>query len=146
MLRAECADPVWNESHPHAVPPRSRGPAYRPAPDKAPALNFQSVRYDQTEVIRKIDEPALLKCCETFKTNPKSYNMVKYNCSTVVAWLLQEGSRMTPGSTSGLSISDWVTNPIQRWLLKLKYFGDQIDMWTPDDVHRYALQIKSAEK
>ena len=101
---------------------------------------------DHAVTLHKIDEPALLKCWETFKTNPKSYNMVKYNCSTVVAWLLQEGSAMTPGSTSGISISDWVTNPIQRWLLKLKYFGDQIDMWTPDDVHRYGLQIKSAEK
>ncbi|MES2673660.1 MAG: DUF4105 domain-containing protein [Pseudomonadota bacterium] len=100
---------------------------------------------DHTVTLTKMDEKLMLKCWAEFKQNPKRYNMVKQNCSTVVAWLLEIGSGVLPGGSKGISINDWVSNPFQKLIFKIKYFGNQIDMWTPNDVHRFALQIKSTK-
>ncbi len=35
-------------------------------------------------------------------------------------------------------------DPVARFFLKLRYLGQWVEMWTPYDVHLYALQIKSA--
>ncbi len=78
-----------------------------------------------------------------FKADPKKYNMLHSNCSTVVASLLELGSGLPPGKTPSIKIREYVENPYMRWILKLRFMGNNIDMWTPNDVRLYALQIKS---
>lgn len=100
---------------------------------------------DFNVVLGNLDEDLMIKLWEEFKNNPKKYNMVKQNCSTVAAWLLEAGSGISPGGAKGININEWVKNPFQKLFLKMKFFGNQIDMWTPNDVHRFALQIASVK-
>ncbi len=78
-----------------------------------------------------------------FKQQPDQYNMRKSNCSTVVASMLELGSGVAPNHTPSIKISEYVGNPYLRWTLKLRFLGNYIEMWTPNDVRLYALQIKS---
>ena len=98
---------------------------------------------DKTVVLNGLQEALMIDAWETFKADPKHYNMVNQNCSTIAAWLLEIGSGLSPTIDKGIRINEWVTNPVQRFVFKLRYLGNQIDMWTPDDVWRYALQVKS---
>ena len=71
--------------------------------------------------------------------------MLKSNCSTVVATLIEAGSSIPPNHTPNIRINEYVNNPYMRWVLKLRFFGNYIDMWTPNAVMKYALQIKSCK-
>lgn len=93
--------------------------------------------------LNKLDEKLMIEFWETFKSDSKKYNMLKSNCSTVVASLLQLGSGIIPNHTPGILIKDYVNSPYLRWFLKLRFLGNYIHMWTPNDVNLYALQIKS---
>lgn len=78
-----------------------------------------------------------------FKANPENYNMLRMNCSTVVASLLESGSGVSPTVDKGIQINQWIQSPVKKLFLQLRFLGNHIDMWTPDDVMHYALQIKS---
>lgn len=80
---------------------------------------------------------------EDFKNDLTKYNMVKQNCSTIIALLLEAGSGLSPTVDKGLKIDEWAESPAAKILLKLRYLGNHIDMWTPNDVWLYALQVKS---
>lgn len=100
---------------------------------------------DHTVIFQNLNEEVMIKCWQEFRANPKRYNMLKQNCSTVVAWLLEIGSGVAPGGGKGIKINDWASNSLQKVLFTIRFFGNQIDMWTPNDVHRYAMQIKSTK-
>lgn len=78
-----------------------------------------------------------------FKEGANQYNMLKSNCSTVVAVILEIGSGVQPHISPNIRINDYVDNTAMRWFLKLRFLGNYIDMWTPNDVMTYALQINS---
>jgi hypothetical protein len=42
--------------------------------------------------------------------------------------------------------TDYVNNQFMQRVLKLRFPGGHIHMWTPNDVETYALQIKSKKK
>ena len=96
-------------------------------------------------ILNKMDEDLMIKIWKEFKANPQKYNMVKQNCSTVAAWILEAGSGVSPGGSKGVSIDEWVKNPFQKLFFKIRFLGNQINMWTPNDVHRFVLQIISAK-
>jgi len=77
---------------------------------------------------------------QKFKNDVPKYNMVKHNCSTVVATMLEIGSNIPPSSSPTLNI-DEIQFPL-KFLYKLLYLGNYIDMWTPTTVWQYALHIE----
>ncbi|WNZ58474.1 hypothetical protein ACJJIQ_07295 [Microbulbifer sp. ANSA003] len=98
---------------------------------------------DQNILIDGLNETKMIEAWENFKGEQKHYNMKDQNCSTVVAWLLETGSGFASPGKGGIKISDWAASPIHRILFQLRFFGNHIDMWTPNDVLAYALQIRS---
>ncbi|WP_019601590.1 hypothetical protein [Teredinibacter turnerae] len=80
-----------------------------------------------------------------FKDQAKRYNMQKRNCSTVIASFLELGSEVPYKKTPCVRINQHIGDPVARFFLKLRYLGQWVEMWTPYDVHLYALQIKSAK-
>lgn len=82
---------------------------------------------------------------EDFKKNPKRYNMKSHNCSTVVASFLEVGSGIPYGKTPCIKINSYVDDPMRRFFYKLRFLWHSINMWTPNDVHLYVLQIKSSK-
>jgi len=98
---------------------------------------------DNKILLNKLNEELMLDYWNDFKNNQKRYNMLKSNCSTVVASLLEIGSEVKPLKSPSIRINEYVNNKYMRWALKLRFFGNYIHMWTPNDVMMYALQIRS---
>lgn len=93
--------------------------------------------------LRGVDEQRILDAWATFRREPARYNMVKHNCSTVIASLLEIGSGVTPSFTPQIKINDHVRGWPERLLLRLLFLGNSIHMWTPNAVHRYALAVQN---
>lgn len=100
---------------------------------------------DNKIMLKRLDEELMIDYWNDFKDNQKRYNMLNSNCSTVVASLLEIGSGLPPLKTPSIRINDYVNNKYMRWLLKLRFFGNYIHMWSPNDVMMYALQIRSSK-
>jgi len=83
----------------------------------------------------------MIAAWEQFKRDPRRYNMVEHNCSTVIAGLLEIGSGIKPSFVSSVSIDDHATHWAQRLFLRVRFFSASIRMWTPDAVLRYADEI-----
>jgi hypothetical protein len=88
-----------------------------------------------------LDEARVTAAWEQFRAAAVGYNMMRQNCSTVVASLLQLGSGVPPSFSPSIRIDDHVQGSFERLLLRLRFFGTQIPMWTPDAVQRYALEL-----
>ena len=93
--------------------------------------------------ITGLDEAAMKKFWESYKAESKKYNMLKSNCSTVVATALELGSGKPSNLNPSIKISEYVQNSGLQFLLKVRFMGNSIRMWTPNDVMTYALQLKS---
>ncbi len=101
---------------------------------------------DKSIHIHGLDEDKMIEYWGEFKSSSSKYNMLESNCSTIVASLLELGSGIPPLNSPSISIDEYVGSPYMRWLLKLRFMGNYIKMWTPNDVMTYALQIKSSQK
>ncbi len=97
-------------------------------------------------VLNSLDSKVIVDSWDDFKNNPKRYNMLDHNCSTVIATLLELGSGIPPYHTPSIKISEYVKDPYKKWYLKLRFMGNYIKMWTPNNVQKYALQLKSYKK
>jgi len=97
-------------------------------------------------ILNKLDEKEIIDSWQNFKDDPRRYNMLSHNCSTVVATLLELGSGKPPYHTPSIKINEYVKGSYKRWYFKLRFMGNYIKMWTPNDVHKYALQLKSYKK
>ena len=51
-----------------------------------------------------------------------------------------------PHHTPSIKINEYVKGSYKRWYFKLRFMGNYIKMWTPNDVQKYALQLKSYKK
>jgi len=98
---------------------------------------------DHKVEINGLNEALMIDTWNQFKSSPDRYNMVSKNCSTVAAWMLEIGSGLSPNVDKGIQIDRWAPNNLMRFILKLRYLGNHIDMWTPDAAWTYALQVKS---
>jgi hypothetical protein len=74
--------------------------------------------------------------------NPGRYNMVKRNCATMIAAILEEGSGRKPGFTPHIRIDDHIQAMTTRVFLRVLYLGNSIHMWTPEQVWRYAESLR----
>ncbi len=101
---------------------------------------------DMKIVLNSLDSKVIVDSWDDFKNNPKRYNMLDHNCSTVIATLLELGSGIPPYHTPSIKISEYVKDPYKKWYLKLRFMGNYIKMWTPNNVQKYALQLKSYKK
>lgn len=100
---------------------------------------------DYVLAVSGLDSDAIVKQWLEFKNSPKRYNMKSRNCSTIVASFLELGSGVPYGKTPCIRINSYVSDPMARFFYKLRFMGNSIKMWTPNDVHLYALQIKSSK-
>lgn len=100
---------------------------------------------DEEVTLTKLNTQAMIDAWQTFKLAEPRYNMVDHNCSTVLAVMLQLGSGLEPSFTPQIAIDDHAKHWAQRVLLRLRYFSSLIDMWTPDDLFRYAREIQSRQ-
>jgi len=99
--------------------------------------------YDAKIILNKLDEDAMLKHWDGFRKSPQRYNMLKYNCSTLVAVILEIGSGLTYKHSPRIPINQYVNSPAMKMFLKVRFLSNYIELWTPGDIKRYALQIKS---
>ena len=92
--------------------------------------------------LTSLNESAMLSAWTDLVTRGSRYNMVKHNCSTVVAALLTVGSGITPLFAPSIKVSSIGLPFHLQFLLQIKYLGDTIRMWSPDAVAVYAKQIQ----
>jgi len=76
------------------------------------------------------------------KQSPARYNMLKHNCSTVVATILETGSGVSAPFTPTVRVGDHVVDWKLRLLFRIRFLGDSVSMWTPDEVLRYVRAIE----
>jgi hypothetical protein len=100
---------------------------------------------DQTVELRWLDEARMLEAWEKIVEDKVPYNMLSHNCSTVIATLLELGSGISPDFKPALR-ADEIGSPTMRFVLRLRFLGSRVAMWTPNELHRYALQIKEMRK
>jgi len=100
---------------------------------------------DCSLVLEGLDEAVMAMGWERIKADQPKYNMVQQNCSTVVATLLEVGSRVTPRAVPSVPL-DAVTVPVLwlRLVLQVRFLGTSIRMWSPEAVLDYAMQIQAA--
>ena len=92
--------------------------------------------------LQGLDEQAMAAAWSAFTQNPARYNMVSHNCSTVIASMLQIGSKVAPSFVSRIGIDDHTSNMATRLFLRLRFLSSSIRMWTPDALLRYADEIQ----
>lgn len=95
--------------------------------------------------LKGLNEILIMNEWAHFKKNPKRYNMQKSNCSTVVASFLELGSKIPYTHTPSINLKNFISDPKQLLALKIRFLGTTVQMWTPSDVKKYALQIRSAK-
>lgn len=84
----------------------------------------------------------MLDAWDAFMANPARYNMVRHNCSTIIATMLQIGSGIAPSFVPKVAIDDHTQSPASRLFLRLRFFSSHIRMWTPDALLFYADDIQ----
>jgi hypothetical protein len=89
-----------------------------------------------------LDERAMREAWQSFVTSEARYNIVRNNCSTIAASILQVGSGVQPSFTSKVPIDNYVKDIGSRLALRIRFFGSMILMWSPDSVGRYAEEIR----
>ena len=92
--------------------------------------------------LHNLDEATMIAMWNELRLRGSQYNMVRHNCSTVVAVLLQAGSGLTPPFVPQVRISS-IGLPLHvRLSMQLRFLGDTIRMWTPEAVAEYGRQIQ----
>lgn len=91
----------------------------------------------------KMDIAAMSIKWNEYKVNPTRFNTRKSNCSTLVAAFLELGSGVTYSSVPSVRIQDYTTSRFRQVAFQLRFMGNTVNMWSPEDVHRYAVQIKN---
>lgn len=93
--------------------------------------------------LNRMDESSMKEVWQSFKDKPAPYNTYRSNCSTIIASFLELGSGVPYGNSPCVYIREYVSHPLKQFMFKLRFLGNSIEMWRPDDIRRYALQIKS---
>lgn len=94
-------------------------------------------------VLNRLDTATMAVRWNEFKSNPARFNTRKANCSTLVATFLEIGSGVPYHTSPCVKIHDYTQNKLKQLAFQLRFLGNSVEMWSPEDVQRYALQIKS---
>lgn len=89
-----------------------------------------------------LDVNAMTLAWDEFKAMPKRYNLVRHNCATVIASLLEIGSGVAPPFSPELKIDDFAGAFGTRMMLRIRFLSTSIAMWTPNTVLMYAHEIQ----
>jgi hypothetical protein len=100
-------------------------------------------RCDKEIYLDGLNEQAMRDAWEAFVTSQAGYNIVRNNCSTAAAAILEVGSGITPSFAPQVPIDNYVHDLGSRLALRIRFFGSMINMWSPDAVARYAEQIRT---
>lgn len=101
---------------------------------------------DVNRALVGLQDQRMIETWEEFRLNPRRYNMVAHNCSTLIAVVLEAGSGISPSFVPRIQIDDHATNWATRLFLRLRYFGSSIRMWTPDAVLQYAEELAHGQQ
>lgn len=96
---------------------------------------------DERRTLLRLATQQMVEAWEAFRLEPRRYNLVAHNCSTVIAALLELGSGLSPSFVPGVAIDDHASSWAQRLFLRVRFLSSAIRMWTPDAVLRYADEI-----
>jgi hypothetical protein len=100
---------------------------------------------DSRITLIRLNELTMIEAWRGIIANPPNYNMVKQNCSTTIAGVLEVGSGVVPSFQPKLDVGREVPSNAHRLMLRLRYFTSQIEMWTPDALYRYVMEIQRGE-
>jgi hypothetical protein len=89
-----------------------------------------------------LEANAMLEAWNQFRASPTRYNLVRHNCATIIASLLEIGSGIVPPFCPHLKIDDFAGDLGTRMLLWIRFMSTSIDMWTPNSVLLYAQEIQ----
>lgn len=102
--------------------------------------------HDALKVLHGLDEKAMKDAWAKVMLQPGRYHMVKHNCSTLIAAVLEVGSGVKPPFTPHIKIHERVHKTYSRLFLRILYLGNTITMWTPDQVWSYAETVRQARE
>lgn len=93
--------------------------------------------------LHRLDTATMAIRWNEFKANPARFNTRKANCSTLVATFLEIGSGVPYHTTPCVKIQNYTQNKVKQLAFQIRFLGNSVEMWSPEDIQRYALQIKS---
>jgi hypothetical protein len=88
-----------------------------------------------------LDEVAMGIAWSDVQTHGLRYNLLRQNCSTIVALLLEKGSGRLPTFRPSIAIADWINSPLGVRLVTLLVRNQSISAWTPEQVLHYAREL-----
>jgi hypothetical protein len=97
---------------------------------------------DWKVVLHGLDERRMVEAWTRLVQQELRYNMVKHNCSTVIATILEAGSGVPPTFEPRLDIGAQVPTAGFKWMLRVRFFSNRVTMWTPLEVQRYAIEVQ----
>lgn len=98
--------------------------------------------HDDQKTLHGLNEKAMKDAWALVVLNPGRYHMVKHNCATLIAAVLEAGSGVKPAFTPRINIGERVSWTPSRVLLRILYLGNTIQMWTPEQIWTYAESIR----
>jgi len=98
---------------------------------------------DATISLDGLDEAAMIRAFLDLKASAPRYNMRKHNCSTVIAYLLEIGSKIPAPFTPRVDLTQFISGGLKRQIVRLATLGGVVQMWSPRTVHDYAIAIAS---
>lgn len=99
---------------------------------------------DERIIIPGQDIERIAEALGELERQESRYNMVRHNCSTVVAAMLQIGSGRMPTFQPKFLITQPGIPFLVQLRLRLQYLGNSIAMWTPEAVGLYARQLAAS--
>jgi hypothetical protein len=92
-------------------------------------------------MLHGLDETAMQLAWQNIKDQGLRFNLVRQNCSTVAAALLEIGSRRPPSFTPAVKIADWVASPLKAKVITMVLVRSTVTAWSPEQVWRYGREL-----
>lgn len=94
-------------------------------------------------LIHGLDETAMSLAWQNIKDQGLRFNLLRQNCSTVAATLLEIGSRRPPTFTPAVKISEWVVSPYKARVMTMMLIRSTVTAWSPEQVWRYGCELRA---
>ncbi len=92
-------------------------------------------------LLHGLDETAMQLAWQNLKDQGLRFNLVRQNCSTIAATLLEIGSRRAPSFPPAVKISDWVASPYKAKVITMMLVRSTVTAWSPEQVWRYGREL-----
>lgn len=90
-----------------------------------------------------LDETAMIKAFREVRTNGIRYNLMRMNCSSLVATMLEVGSKRSPTFSPVIDVTEYAGHKKSGRKLSaaVSITRRQLCVWTPEQVLRYAREL-----